>query len=283
MELSDLKVFVAVAEEGSVTRAAQRLDYVQSNVTARIRNLEAEIGVSLFHRHPKGVTLTEKGTDFREYALTILNLAEEAVKAVRETDEPSGSLAIGVVETVTCGNFMNALSDYQTRYPGVTLSLSTGTSPELLAKLANRQLDGAFVTGEFDSSKFISDYEIQDHVHLITKKNDGASPSLSHRTWAVFPKGCPFRAITEEWLHSVGLTPGNVIEISTLETLLSCVRSGLAFTLLPISVVGSDPLLSSHPVPDQFSYTKTNLIRRKDRFNSKTLAAFVERVKANGV
>ncbi|UUZ79578.1 LysR family transcriptional regulator [Paenibacillus sp. P26] len=283
MELSDLKVFVAVAEEGGVTRAAQRLDYVQSNVTARIRNLEAEIGVSLFHRHPKGVTLTEKGTDFREYALTILNLAEEAVKAVRETDEPSGSLAIGVVETVTCGNFMNALSDYQTRYPGVTLSLSTGTSPELLAKLANRQLDGAFVTGEFDSSKFISDYEIQDHVHLITKKNDGASPSLSHRTWAVFPKGRPFRAITEEWLHSVGLTPGNVIEISTLETLLSCVRSGLAFTLLPISVVGSDPLLSDHPVPDQFSYTKTNLIRRKDRFNSKTLAAFVERVKANGV
>ncbi len=61
MELSDLKVFQAIAEEGSISRAAEKLDYVQSNVTMRLRRLEEELGVLLFYRKPKGVQLTEKG------------------------------------------------------------------------------------------------------------------------------------------------------------------------------------------------------------------------------
>jgi DNA-binding transcriptional LysR family regulator len=118
--MTDLKVFISVAEEGGISRAAKKLDYVQSNVTARIRKLESEIGADLFHRHPKGVRLTEKGAQFRDDALTILSLADEAIKAVQEKTYPSGPLVIGVVETVTCGNFMNALSDFQTRYPEVS-------------------------------------------------------------------------------------------------------------------------------------------------------------------
>ncbi|WP_258168297.1 LysR family transcriptional regulator [Paenibacillus sp. AR247] len=81
MELSDLKVFLAIAEERNISRAAERLGYVQSNVTARIRKLEEELGLPLFYRHPKGVTLTDKGVTFSEYAKNILNLSEEAVQS----------------------------------------------------------------------------------------------------------------------------------------------------------------------------------------------------------
>ncbi|RXZ80634.1 LysR family transcriptional regulator [Paenibacillaceae bacterium] len=291
MELTDLKVFVMVAEEGSVSRAASRLDYVQSNVTARIQKLESELGIPLFHRHPKGVALTDKGTTFREYAHTILNLSAEAVRAVQETAHPSGQLSIGVVDTVNCGNFLNALSEYQSQYPDVSLSLLTGTSSELLAKVLNHQLDGAFVTEYSDSPKLIMEYTEQDEVKLLTQQSDAdasdgilSSSSLANRKWAVSPKGCPFRSRLEQWLQSEGIVLANLIEISSLDTLLGCVRSGLASTLLPTSVLyGEFAQLDAHAIPEQFRFTQTSLVRRNDRFRSNAFTAFVEMVKANGM
>ncbi|MCM3273563.1 LysR family transcriptional regulator [Paenibacillus elgii] len=284
MELTDLKMFAVIAEEGSISRAAERLGYVQSNVTARIRKLESELGVPLFHRHPKGVVLTEKGSAFRDYALTILNLSEEAVRAVRETDYPSGPLAIGVVETVNCRNLMKALADFQTRYPGVSLSIMTGTSADLLAKLLNHQLDGTFVTGEIDSSKLVFEHTAKDELRLLTRTTGEAYPDLAHTKWAVSPKGCPFRAVLEVWLRSEGIPLANMLEVSSLETLLSCVRSGLAATLLPQSVLsGEFEELGSYPVPEAFRYTTTSFVRRNDGFSSKACAAFVEMVKVNGL
>ncbi|TDF94775.1 LysR family transcriptional regulator [Paenibacillus piri] len=284
MELTDLKVFVAIAEEGGISRAAERLDYVQSNVTARLRKLEEELGVSLFHRLPKGVALTEKGMVFREYAVQILHLSEEAAKAVQETDEPNGSLTIGVVETVTCGHFMQILSDYQARYPHVTLTLVTGQSFELLEKLLNHQLDGAFLIGEIQSTKLIVEYQEKDELKWLGQQKEAATPDLSAVKWAVSPKGCPFRNILEEWLRSEGITSIPVIEISSLETLLSCVRSGLASTLLPASVLtGGYEQLSAYSIPEKFRRTTTSLVRRQSRFSHKAFQAFADMVRMSGL
>jgi LysR family transcriptional regulator, cell division regulator len=293
VELTDLKIFIKIAEEGSISRAAERLDYVQSNVTARIRKLEYELCVPLFHRHPKGVTLTEKGAALREYAHKILTLTDEAVQAVQEPDYPAGPLAIGVVETVTCGNFMHALSEFQTEHPRVSLSLSTGHSQQLLSKVFNHELDGAFVTGPIQSSQLIFDYTVQDEVVLLTHTPGDTFPDhtagdqypdLSTTKWAVSPHGCPFRSILEEWLKSEGIALTNLIEISSLETLLSCVKSGLAATLLPASVLtGSYKELGVYPIPERFRFTQTSLIRRHDRFCSKAFTAFVDMIKQKGL
>ncbi|MFD0694519.1 LysR family transcriptional regulator [Paenibacillus sp. GCM10027628] len=288
MELTDLKVFMAVMEEGSVSRAAERLDYVQSNVTTRIRKLESELGVQLFQRHPKGVIPTEKGLAFRKYASDILHLTEEAVMAMKEPDYPSGSLAIGVVETITSsGPFIHALSEFQNKYPEVSLSLVTGTSPQNYEKLLNRQLDGAFFTGEFDLSMLQIAHEIQDEAVLLTAGSDNEPqipPSVATASWVVFPKGCPFRSAIEEWLHSEGAPPANIIEISTLETMLNCVRSGLGYALLPQSAVPEDDKrLGTHPVPDRYRYATTRLVYRKEQFHSKAFAAFAQCVRAAGI
>jgi DNA-binding transcriptional LysR family regulator len=121
MELSDLRVFQAIAEESSISGAAKRLDYVQSNVTARLRKLEDELGVLLFYRSVKGIMITEKGVIFRQYADSILQMADESIKVLQDHDKPAGTLRIGVVETVTCGNFMNLISTYQSKYEQVSL------------------------------------------------------------------------------------------------------------------------------------------------------------------
>lgn len=284
MELTDLKIFLSVAEEGGISRAAEHLDYVQSNVTARLRKLEEELGVPLFHRLPKGVALTEKGKIFRDYAVQILDLSGEAVRAVQEGDYPSGPLAIGVVETVTCGSLIQILSEYQDRYPNVSLTLTTGQPNDLLEKVLDYQLDGAFLTGGIQSSKLIVEYQEENELKWMSQKEEDVVPELSEVKWAVSPKGCPFRKKLEEWLNSEGVAPTNIIEINSLETLLSCVRSGLASALLPSSVLtGAYDQLNAISIPEKFRFTSTRLVRRQSRFSPKAFQVFVDMVRVRGL
>lgn len=288
MELTDLKVFLAIIEEGSITRAAEKLDYVQSNITTRVRKLESELGAQLFHRNPKGVKPTEKGLVFREYAADILNMAEEAIMAVKEPEYPCGPLAIGVVETVASSSpFIRALSDFQKTYPEVALSLITDTSPQNYEKVLHHQLDGAFCTGEFDLSPLHIAHEIREEVVLLTAA-DGtdtlASPDVTNAAWVVFPRGCPLRAAIEDWLHSEGASPANIIEISTMETMLNCVRAGIGFALLTeLAVIAGDDRVRVHPVPERYRFATTRLVSRKERFHSKAFAAFANCIRAAGI
>lgn len=283
MELSDLKLFQAIAEEGSVSGAAKRLDYVQSNVTARLRRLEDELGVLLFYRRPKGVQITEKGALFRKYADSILQMADESIRILQDHGKPSGSLKIGVVETVTCGNFMNLIASYQSRYEQVSLSLETGNSFELMEKVKNFELDAAFVTGELTNTNFFTDYLLTDEIVLLSGRTLDAS-DLIEQKWAISPRGCPFRIKLEQWLKDEGVALKNFIEISSLETILSSVRAGLTSTILPKSVL-KGPYVDLHvyPIPESYQLIETGLIRRKEKYMSHAYKAFADLVKEEGL
>lgn len=288
MDLTDLKVFMTIMEEGSITRAAEKLDYVQSNITTRVRKLETELGTRLFHRNPKGVVPTEKGLVFHKYAADILLMVKEAIDVIQEPEYPSGPLAIGVVETVANSRaFIRALTEFQSKYPEVSLSLITGTSQQNYEKVLSRQLDGAFCTGELDLSRLQVAYEIREEVVLLTSttgKDSSSSPDIANAAWVVFPKGCPLRATIEDWYHSEGTTSANMIEISNLETMLNCVRAGIGYTILTESamVIGDDRLCA-HSVPKRYRFVNTRLVSRKEQFHSKAFAAFAECVRAEGI
>lgn len=99
MESGDLRIFQMVAREGSITKAVARLGYVQSNVTARIRQLEEDLKTELFFRHNRGMTLSSSGTVLLHYADQVVGLIEEAKMALASTDKPSGPLMIGSTQT----------------------------------------------------------------------------------------------------------------------------------------------------------------------------------------
>ncbi len=283
LELSDLRLFQAVAEEGSISGAAKRLDYVQSNITARLQRLEDELGVLLFYRKPRGVQITEKGELFRPYVDAILQMADESIKILHDQGKISGSLKIGVIETITCGNFMNIIAAYQSQYEQVTLSLETGNPLQLLEKVKNFELDAAFVTGQINSDNFDVDYLFTDEIVLLSGK---AIDNLDFTTqrWAVSPSGCPFRKVLEQWLKDEGNSLSNFIEISSLETLLSSVKAGLTFTLLPKSVLkGSYEDLHVYPIPEQYRFIETVIIKRKEKYLSHAYKAFADLVKHEGL
>ena len=99
MDLVDLGTFAAVARHGGVTRAAGALNTVQSNVTARLKALETELGARLFERHSRGVALTAAGRRLLPYAGRIQALVEEARQATAEDGIPRGPLRLGAMET----------------------------------------------------------------------------------------------------------------------------------------------------------------------------------------
>lgn len=283
MELSDLRIFQAIAEESSISGAAKRMDYVQSNVTARLRKLEDELGVLLFHRNVKGIMITEKGALFRRYADAILQMADESIAVLQDQNNPTGTLQLGVVETVTCGNFMNLISAYQTQYKQISLRLVTGTPFKLMEKVKNYELDAAFVTGDLSSTNFILDYMKTDEIVLLSRK-ELHTPTLIEQKWAISPKGCPFRRKLNQWLRDEGFALSDFIEISSLETILSSVREGITATILPKSVLtGSYEDLHVTPIPDPYRFIETGLIRRKDKYVSHAYKAFAELVKKHGL
>jgi len=116
MDLSDLRIFSAVVREGGITRAAELLHRVQSNVTTRIRQLEDELGVRLFSRQGKRLVLTPAGQTLLGYADRLLALASEAEAALHD-ERPRGRFRLGAMESTAAVRLPGPLTLYAKRYP----------------------------------------------------------------------------------------------------------------------------------------------------------------------
>ena len=156
MELTDLLTFSAVARLGGITRAAEELNTVQSNVTQRVKALEAEIGTALFERHSRGMTLTGAGRRLLPYAQRMAALSREAVLAARDDGEPKGPLSIGSMETTAAVRLPSLLAEFHRRFPAVRLTLRTATTADLVAAVLDGALDGAFVAGPIEHAELSS-------------------------------------------------------------------------------------------------------------------------------
>lgn len=201
MNIKDLYIFQTVAQEGSFSKAAQRLNYVQSNITSRIQKLEELLATPLFHRHQRGVTLTKEGMQLLPYAQQILSLANEMKALAKNESNPVGKLNIASVETVI--QLPLILSQYAQRYPDVDLTLSTGVTAELKDKVLQYELDGAFVTKEAiakDPSLHQVDVFYENLVIISGKKNRSFE-DIMQLPIIRFSDGCGYRAKLDEYFY----------------------------------------------------------------------------------
>src|ERR671913_1598262 len=134
IDLESLEIFRAVATEGGVIRAAQRLNRVQSNVTTRIKQMEQRLGRSLFRRQGRGLVLSPEGELLLSYAQRLFRLADEAENELR-TGKPMGVLRIGSLESTAGSRLAPVLSRYHRLYPAVVVELITGTTGALIQRV----------------------------------------------------------------------------------------------------------------------------------------------------
>jgi DNA-binding transcriptional LysR family regulator len=282
MDAAELKVFEAVARTGGIGRAAQELHTVQSNVTARIRRLEEELGVPLFDRHSRGVKLTSAGQRLLPYATQAERLMAEARRAVADGPEPHGSLSLGSLETTAALRLTPILVAYTRECPQVDISLRTGTTQGLVSDVLEHRLEGAFVAGPVRHRELLEEPVVTEELVLVTapgvRLEDLASLGGGPKV-LVFRTGCTYRQHLEHFLASRGLKTPRMLEFGTLDGILGCVSAGLGLTLLPRAVVEAAWRAGSvavHALPASSSRVTTVFIRRREGFTSRALLRFID-------
>jgi LysR family transcriptional regulator, cell division regulator len=281
MDSADLKVFQAVARLGSMKRAADELNTVQSNVTARIRQLEQDLDVSLFERHSRGVELTDAGRRLLPYAQSMGHLLSDARRAVADAGEPSGALAIGSLETTAALRLPPILSRYAAAYPDVDLVLTTGTTCELVERVLARQLEGAFVCGPVNHAHLEEEVAFHEELVMVTARSvHGLNEALKRPGLkiVVLRAGCSYRQRLEALLARRGVVGLRRLEFGTIDGILGCVAAGLGITLLPRAIVAAasrEGRVVLHKLPHDESEVETMFIRHRDAFVSSALDAFM--------
>jgi DNA-binding transcriptional LysR family regulator len=277
MELIDLHVFRTVVESGGITRAAERLHRVQSNVTTRIKLLERELGVALFVRDGRHIALAPAGRALLPYAERMLALAAEAREVVQGS-RPSGLLRLGAMESTAAVRLPRPLSVFHARYPGVSVELSTGNTEALAPQVLAGALDAALVVEPVSDPRLeaIPVYEeelviVADAGHpRIAAPRDVRKPTL-----LAFHPGCPHRARLERWFANEGAVTERIVELASYHAILGCAVAGMGVALMPKSVLDSYAerrRLSVHPLKGEFRSARTLLIARKDMPQAKVKA-----------
>jgi LysR family transcriptional regulator, cell division regulator len=243
MELSDLVTFSAVARTGGITRAADELNTVQSNITQRVKALEAEIGTALFERHSRGMTLTVAGRRLLPYAQRMAALSREAMLAARDDGEPKGPLAIGSMETTAAVRLPPLLARFHQHFPAVQLTLRTAPTADLVAAVLVGGLDGAFVAGPIDHAELTATTAFREELVLVTARRWTSLKALragtpeSGPTALVFRTGCTYRQRLEQVFAEFGWPSAARFEFGTLDGMIGCVAADMGVTLLPRAVV----------------------------------------------
>ncbi|HEX7913075.1 MAG TPA: LysR substrate-binding domain-containing protein [Paraburkholderia sp.] len=282
MDVADLKVFEAVARHGSMNRAAAELHTVQSNVTARIRSLEQEVGVALFQRHVRGVRLTPAGQRMLPYAARIAKLVSDARLAALDDGPPGGALMLGTLETTAALRLSPILSNFARMYPQVRLSLTTGTSCSLTSDVAECRLDGAFIAGPLDHPDVHSETIFQEDLVLVTPRTMRSLDQLSSvpdLKTIVFRVGCSYRQRLEALLAEMGILVKAPLEFGSIDAIIACVAAGIGVTLLPRGVVAAaaaQDLIAIHAIAPEKARVETLFIRRHDAYESSAMRAFIE-------
>lgn len=286
MNLSDLQIFRTVVEAGGITRAAERMHRVQSNVTTRIHQLEEKLGVELFVRQGKALTLSPAGRALLPYADRLLALAEEARIAVRD-GAPRGPFVLGAMESTAAVRLPAPLSRFVHDHPDVRFSLKTGNPHQLAAALLAGKLDAALVTGPIPDGPFERTPVFSEELVIVAAAGQapvGRKNSVLPPAMVAFEMGCPHRARLENWYAQKGGAPAQTIEISSYHAMLGCVVVGMGISLVPLSVLTTFPErrhLSVHPLPKGENHYGIDLIWRKQAVAPQMIQALAKALKSS--
>lgn len=279
MDRQLLRTFVTVAESGSFTAAAARLNCVQSNVTTRIRRLETRLGGPLFARGRGGARLTPLGERLRGHAVDLLARFEAAERDLLDAASGAAPLRLGTMETTAAVRLPPLLKALTRRCPAARISLHGGPTAELLTLVWERKLEAAFVAGPVDARRFACRRAFREtlvEVRAAAAEEGAADPLLA------FKPGCSYRAVAEAWLRRLGRSDTPAIELGTLEGILGCVEAGLGFAVVPeaaVSAARNANRLICTPLPAEVAASETYLVWRHDAAPvaaQRTLCALLE-------
>jgi len=250
MELWHLKYFIAVAEEGHITRAAERLGMQQPPLSQRIKAIERELDVQLFHRRARGVELTDAGRAFLNNARAVLAQLDHAFDTTRRTARgEEGRISIGIVPASPFHPLVpRAIRAFREAYPLVSVSLEERLGDELVDLLRSEQIDVAFIRTPYANQEgLVIDRLLEEPMlvalpsaHPLARSGDESLLLLKHLARETFilygPPGTGLREMTMAACRAAGFSPHAGQQAPRIASTLSLVAVGLGISLVPASM-----------------------------------------------
>jgi LysR family hydrogen peroxide-inducible transcriptional activator len=290
MEIHQLRYFVAVAEEGSFSRAAAKVRVAQPSLSQQIRKLEAEIGQPLFDRLPRSVVLTEAGRCLLEYAQQILASIGDARRCVDELKgKIAGDVAVGAIPTIAPYVLPELVVTFQKHYPDVTLHIVEDVTASITRRIEAGELDVALASTCQRSPTLR--VELLGNEPLLALVPEGHPLAKQHTITLDDLKSQRFLLLHEmhclsqqvhHLLESRRLHPQVALAGSQLSTIANMVAADIGVSIVPQMMVrhhvtpGCVTVQFASPVPER----ELNLLYNPLRFQSKAAAEFRREAKA---
>ena len=287
MELYQMKLFVDLANMGNFTKVAAENYVTQAAVTLQIRKLESELGVRLFHRTTRSVTLLEAGERLLPYAKEILARTDEAISAVRDTrNEVSGLVRVAAVHSVGLYELPAYIKTFITQYPSVNLRVDYRNADEIYRALHDGEVDLGLVAYPTEMPRieclpFSNDQlaVVCPKDHPLAKQKKVKLADLEDQNFVQFSEDAPTRRATDAILADQGVSVNIRMECDNIEVLKQMVESGYGIALLPrqsLRPVDIDAGLRSIELSDTKIERPIGILLLKNSPRFKAIRAFIE-------
>ena len=284
MEIHQLRYFVAVAEEGSFSRAAGKVRVAQPSLSQQIRKLEAEVGQPLFDRLPRSVVLTEAGRCLIDYARQILASIGDARRCVDELKgEVAGRVAVGAIPTIAPYVLPELVVTFQEHYPEVTLEIVEDVTEGITRRIEAGELDVALASTCRPSPTLRREslgteplLALVSEEHPLAKKDLVEFDDLKSQRFLLLHEMHCLSQQVNHLLESRRLRPEIALAGSQLSTIANMVAASIGVSIVPQMMVkhhatpGCVSLPFAPPVPER----ELNFLYNPLRFQSKAAAAF---------
>ena len=275
------RTFYAVATAGSITAAAKFLNISQPTITSQVKDLEAHYGVELFHRHPRGVTLTDAGHELLVIIRRIHTNQQDAVEFLQSVqDLHTGHLRIGSYGPY---DVIKILAEFTRRYTSLTCSLTFANSGKLHDELHDHKLDVAVFTQLEAPSEFHSlAYNKNKQVVIVGKGHPWSNRKYVHikdlegERLIIREPGSEVRRATEEALESSNVTPANIIEIGSREGSVAAVAQDVGVCLIFDEGMIPDNLVTKLQIRGADIVSHVDVVCLAERKNSRIISCFLE-------
>jgi LysR family cyn operon transcriptional activator len=290
LEIRHLRYFLAVAEAGSFSRAADRLGISQPSVSQQIRDLEAGLRVSLFQRRGKRILLTPRGLIFQEHARAILRQLENFLQELNsDPGQLRGALHLGVVPVLNVPLVPHLLGLFAANHPGISVIVEEISSTEIETALEEGRMDVGlgFVTRHSPNLRYERLCKdkfalIVSETHRWSKRRVIPFSELHQQRLLQLPDSFVMRRMTDEICRNHQVRPRTVAEINAIETLLRSLAPLQAAALMPkIALRGREALkLKAIRLRGKNLGLEIGLLRLSDSAANSAVAAFTSLVKA---
>jgi LysR family hydrogen peroxide-inducible transcriptional activator len=284
MEIHQLRYFVAVADEGSFSRAAVREHVAQPSLSQQIQKLEAEMDQRLFDRLPRSVVVTEAGRCLLDYARKILIQIGDAHRCVDDLKhDVVGRLAVGAIPTIALYILPALIGKFQRRYPKVIFELFEDTTDTLALRLEDGTLDVVLASTCGDTSTLERHSLGKEPLlillpkkHRLAKKKTIKWSDLASEKFLLLHEVHCLSIQVRQLLSDNHLRPELVVRGAQLATIARLVAAGLGVTVVPQMMIASELASGCVAVPfaPPVPVRELNLLRNPLRFETKAAAAF---------